>query len=107
MGLDFTSIKDAEGATVYLIHDGKVTQRRELEKITAFLQGRTPPVQAVLLSAHEADGRRICEFYGLRSDSFPHIIVVRDNDQLLQHWSGLQLPTAEVIAYTVSGMHRG
>ncbi len=101
MGLDFTSIKDRHGAAVYIIHSGNVLEQRAAERLAADLAKRAPKHQIEVLSAKSKDGESIVAFYSLNRMSFPHVLVVRDDDQLAHHWYGQSLPTAEQMAFSL------
>lgn len=101
MGLDFTNITDRSGAALYLIHDGTLTQQRSLERLAEELGARQLRQQIILLSARDPQAEKIRDFYDLSSMSFPHLLIVADDDRLLHSWSGAQLPTADHLAYAL------
>ncbi len=101
MGLSFTSIKDKPGAAIYFLHDGTTTQQRLLERIAQEVHDRAPTYQMVMLSGRDRDGDGIRDFYSLDPDNFPHILVVSDDDQVVQSWSGQTLPTSDQLSYAM------
>jgi hypothetical protein len=102
MGLDFTSIKDKSGAAVYIVHDGSVSQQRQCDKLAAELNEHTPKHQVLVISIKSHDGEQIANFYSLDRMSFPHALVVRDNDELAHHWYGHNgIPRAAELAFTL------
>lgn len=102
MGLDFTSIADRHGAATYIIHDGTLSQQRAAERLAEDLAKYAPKHQVSVLSAKSQDGERVVSFYALSRMSFPHVLVVRDDDQLAHHWYGHNgLPTVEQMAFSL------
>jgi hypothetical protein len=99
MGLDFTNIPDRDGLAIYCLHDGTVTQQRSVERLVDAVKQQVPH-QIFTISAHDRDGEKIREFYNLDTGMFPHILLVNDEDQIVMSWSGGQMPTADVVAYT-------
>jgi len=106
MALDFTNIPDREGVAIYCLHDGTVTQEQTLKRLIDTLATNIPH-QIVLLSANDTDGEKIREFYDLDTANFPHVILVDDDDQIVASWSGGEIPSADVIAYTARSISEG
>ncbi len=102
MALDFTTIKDAEGPAVYLLHDGSHSQQRRLEEIADKIRAHRSKLQTVVISVRDPNGDKLQSFYSLPSAELPHILVVRDNDELAYHWSGQHIPTIDVIIHTAN-----
>jgi hypothetical protein len=99
MGLDFTNIPDREGAALYFLYD-TVTQQHQMERLANELHEMKLSHQIVLVPARDANGEKICSFYSLSHGSMPYILLISDNDELVASWSGLEMPAADIIAYT-------
>jgi hypothetical protein len=99
MGLDFTNIPDRAGLAIYCLYDGTITQQQSVERLVDTLKQQIPH-QIFMISAHDQDGEKIRDFYDLDAGMFPHILLVNDDDQIVMSWSGSQMPTADVVAYT-------
>ena len=106
MGLDFTSIKDREGAAVYLMHNGGFEQQKQMQALAEQLQA-VSKAQIAVVDGSTEDGRQIQQFYGLDTDNYPHVLVVRDDDELAGQWAGSEQPTVDQIAYTVNSANGG
>lgn len=102
MGLEFSHIADRHGAAVYMIHDGTMTQTRAMERLAEELRKKQKDAQIVLLSARDQEGERIRDFYDLSPTSFPHILIVADDDRILHAWSGPQVPSLDHLSYALS-----
>jgi hypothetical protein len=97
MGLDFSTIKDQDGAAVYIIHDGSMQNAAQMERLASDVKGRTSK-QVVVISAKDDNGRKIIDFYDLEGNS-NIVLLVRDDDQIHQMWRGNEIPGADQIAY--------
>lgn len=96
MGLDFTRIPDHEGAAIYFIHDGQSRSQAAMVKLAEGVKRQTKK-QTVVLSATDADARRIIEFYHLQGSNL--VLIIRDDDQLQHLWQQNEMPQAVHIAY--------
>lgn len=100
MGLEFTNIPDRDGPAVYLL--GTVPQQQQLNTLGVAIDAATPDeTQVVLLDIDSGDGAKVAEFYGHSREQLPVVMIVQDDDTVYQSWSGLDLPAADVVAYTV------
>jgi hypothetical protein len=96
MGLDFTNIKDTEGAAVYVIHNGTTQSQATMERLVTEIKAGTNK-QVLLFSARDGNGAKIINFYQLTGSEF--VIIVRDDDQLHHVWSGGERFDASMITY--------
>lgn len=101
MTLSFTAIPDRTGLAVYCLYDGTATQQRSVQRLVNALTSMLPRHQILILSAKDPNGEKIRDFYDLHVGTFPHVLLVKDNDELASFWSGSEVPSAEVIAHTV------
>jgi hypothetical protein len=60
----------------------------------------------VFLEIHGQDGRSVAEFYNIQESSLPAVLIVMDDDTIYKSWFGVDLPSAEDVAYdlrTITG----
>lgn len=99
MGLDFLeSIKDEEGAAIYLVHDGGGYQERRINEYVEELKKHTSR-EIEVFSAREGNGAKLADFYDILEEKLPAILVIRDSDELACEWYGLDLPSPEEVVY--------
>lgn len=100
MGLSFTNIADRDGAALYVLYDGTT---REQQQWTSFGKevANDTGAQVVVLSVKDQDGEAIRDFYDLSETSLPHVLIVRDSDEVAQVWSGTDLPSLSDVAYVL------
>ncbi|MET1032873.1 MAG: hypothetical protein ABWX94_00035, partial [Candidatus Saccharimonadales bacterium] len=79
MGLGFVSIKDQDGAAVYLLHDGTMSKLGAMTRLADAIKRGTNK-QVLVVSANEDNGRKIIDFYDISGKNA--ILIVRDDDQL-------------------------
>lgn len=96
MGLEFTQIKDNQGAAVYVIHDGLTRSEQKMKRMADEIQKYTSK-QVVSLSTHDVDAIKIIDFYDLHQGN--QVLIVRDNDELLHMWTENELPGADEIGF--------
>lgn len=99
MALDFTSIKDSEGAAIFLIHDGSTVKQKQADRLYRELQKLTR-LQIVIVSAREQNGVKIRDFYDLTNENI--ILIIRDNDEIHALWQDPDIPSAQQLAYSAN-----
>ena len=72
MGLDFTNIKDSDGAEIYILHHPSFTETRQFEQLQKDIE------------------------------TLPIVMVIADDDSILYQWSGDAIPAADVICSQLS-----
>lgn len=97
MGLSFVEGKDHHGAAIYMIHNGSGYEERALERLKGDLERRGVRHQIQIFSSRAGDGEEILNFYDIMQT--PAILIVRDNDELFQHWTGHQMPDVGTLAH--------
>lgn len=100
MGLSFTSISDRHGAALFVIYDGSELDRRKWSDFADRVSKETG-AQTVVLSVKDQDGERVRDFYDLDIMTLPHVLVVRDSDELAQQWAGQHLPQLTDVTYAL------
>ncbi len=93
MGLDFTSIKDTEGAALYILHTGNTLENERLQRLAAEVQEQTQH-QVVTLDVSTPDGEKVRDFYDITPGQLPAVLIVRDDDSLVYQWHGSEIPTS-------------
>lgn len=96
MGLEFTTIKDRHGVSIFIISDEmsrNVTKMRRLAEDVS----RHTAKQVIMLTTGQEDARKIADFYDLQAGTM--VLLVRDDDQLHHIWYEQQIPRAEQIAH--------
>ncbi|MGB4758442.1 MAG: hypothetical protein WBP26_00100 [Candidatus Saccharimonadales bacterium] len=93
MGLDFTNIKDGEGAALYILHAGNTLENERLQRLADEVQ-KNAPHQVVMLDVSTADGEKVRDFYDIMPEQLPAMLVVRDDDSLAYQWHGNEIPTS-------------
>jgi hypothetical protein len=81
---------------IMLYHPASEHARVVEEYIHDFTK-RNPEVGVELLSVDTQDGARKAEIYDITS--YPSLLALRDNGELLQSWVGLPLPLMNEVAY--------
>lgn len=95
MGLEFLSVNDeADGAKLFLVHDGTHRQEQRLEAIKHEVNEACPH-EVFVLSTREPDGQKIKDFYSIYQ--LPAVLIIRDDDELAYTWMGGQIPMTEQI----------
>jgi predicted DNA-binding transcriptional regulator YafY len=85
MGLDFTNIKDQDGAAIYLIHDGSPQSQSKMEQLASAVRQKSQK-QIVIMAIDDENTQKIIDFYNLGNGE--QVLLVSDDDQLQQVWSG-------------------
>lgn len=93
MGLDFTNIKDSEGAALYILHTGNTIEGERLERLATEIK-QDAPHQVVMLDVSTPDGEKVRDFYDITPSQLPAILIVRDDDSLAYQWFGSEIPTS-------------
>jgi hypothetical protein len=93
MGLDFTDIKDHEGAALYILHTGNTLENERLQRLADEI-AKTAPHQVVLLDVSTPNGEKVRDFYDIMPGQLPAVLIVRDDDSLAHHWFGSEIPTS-------------
>lgn len=102
MGLDFLrNIKDKTGAAVYLIFSGDGYQKKKIDEYYGELSKNTVH-EVRVFSVREREGSKLVDFYDIRPEMLPAILIVRDNDQLAGQWFGSSLPRVKDVIYRVN-----
>ncbi len=102
MGLDFTSIKDEEGAAVYVLHNPSVTETRRFEQLKADILQAKPDAQVELLDASRPESESIRDFYDIMPETLPVVFIIADDDTILYQWQSAEIPAADVICHYLS-----
>ena len=109
MALEFTNIPDRQGPAIYLV--GMKPQLSHLTALGEEIDAKTPDeTQVVLLDIDSHDGANVAQFYGLRREQLPVIMIVQDDDTMHDSWYGHSLPRADVVAHQlnqITGANRG
>lgn len=100
MGLSITDITDKEGAALYVLFDGREVERRKWQSFADEIN-RNTGAQTVVLSVKERDGERVRDFYDLDPAGLPHVLIIRDNDEIVQSWHGHHSPNVSEVAYAL------
>lgn len=99
MGLDFTGIKDSEGAALYILHTGNTLENERLQRLAAEVK-KSAPHQVIFLDVSSVDGEKVRDFYDIMPNQLPAALIVRDDDSLAHHWYGSEIPlSGSDIAY--------
>lgn len=102
MGLDFTSIKDNDGAAVYIIYNPSLSEARRFEEFKKEVLGSQPNAQVVLLDITSGDAEQVRDFYDIDPESLPAVLVIADDDTLQYQWYGAEIPAVDVVCYHLS-----
>lgn len=102
MGLDFTNIKDSDGAEIYILHHPSFTETRQFEQLQKDIAASRPNDQVVLLDVNGAQGEQVRDFYDIMPETLPIVMVIADDDSILYQWSGDAIPAADVICSQLS-----
>ena len=102
MGLDFTSIKDEDGAAVYVLHNPSVTESRRFEQLKIDIVALKPTAQVELLDASRPEGEKVRDFYDFMPETLPVVFVIADDDTILYQWQSSEIPAADVICHYLS-----
>lgn len=103
MGLDFTSIRDREGAALYMLHTGNSVDLERLTRLKDDLAAAQDTHQVVLIDVQTPDGEKICEFYDIPLEQLPVAIIVQDDDSIAMRWDGNNIPeSAADVAYQLN-----
>ena len=105
MGLDFTSIRDNEGAALYIIHNPSVTERRRFEDLQKQINESAPTAQAILLDISSAQSEQVRDFYDIMPESLPVALLIADDDTVKYQWAGEDIPAADVICHYLGQMN--
>lgn len=99
MGLDFLhNVTDKEGAAIYLLHNGSSFQERQFQRYKTELQAHTQK-QVQVFSNRDGNGAKLADFYDIPEKNLPAVLIVRDTDELVGQWYGVQLPLARDVAF--------
>lgn len=85
------------GSTTYVIHGSHPDDLEGAIDFQKRINGNRQG-EVVLLEKNSNDTRALLSFYGIVDSRTPQLLIVRENDSLLYHWSG-SLPAVEDILY--------
>ncbi len=100
MALEFTNIPDRTGPAIYLFGDGTAQTEEQLMRFGNEVDALTPDdTQVVYLDPTRGDGLSVKEFYGITS--FPHAMIVMDDDTIPYQWE-YTMPQPDEVSYALS-----
>lgn len=94
MGLDFTKITDNAGAALHVLYGGGQQDTQTFTRLKESIEQQSGH-QVVLLDINTPDGEKVRDFYDILPEQMPAAFIVRDDDSLVQLWTGMDIPSYE------------
>lgn len=99
MGLDFINQNDREGAAVIILHNGSQEQTSNWERFSKDVNTEGNNIQVYIYCVEDREGEELRDFYDLPIEDLPHVLLVRDDDEIAYSWCGTTMPTIQDVTY--------